>query len=154
MNSAMTTGLVVALGAGMAIGFQQVFITNIGQMSGPVGGGLAIHIGGSIIGAIMLGFVLILQPHRSVPTLTPQVIPLALLAGTTGMLMLIAIAFAFPRIGNVSGQATLIFAQMGVAVLIETFALAGGNSTPLDWRRGLGLLVMGLGTYLLLPRQS
>lgn len=154
MNSSMTLGLIVALGAGIAIGLQGLFTNITGQMLGPVRGGLAIHMAGSIVGAGMVVFVMMTNPNLQAVTITPRVILFAFLGGTAGMVILMGIAFSFPRIGQVAGQSALLFAQMAVAILVDTFALAGGDPLPLDWRRILGLVVIALGTYLLLPQQS
>lgn len=154
MNSSMTLGLMVALGAGVAIGLQGLFTNITGQMLGPARGGLAIHIAGTIVGASLVMFLMLTNPNLPSVTITPRVILFAFLGGTSGMIILMGIAFAFPRIGQVAGQGALIFAQMAVAVFVDTFALAGGDPLPLDWRRLLGLLVLALGTYLLLPQQN
>ncbi len=154
MNTSMTLGLVVALGAGIAIGLQGLFTNITGQMLGPARGGLAIHIAGTIVGAGLVMFLMLTNPNLQAVTITPRVILFAFLGGTSGMIILMGIAFAFPRIGQVAGQGALIFAQMAVAVFVDTFALAGGDPLPLDWRRILGLVVLALGTYLLLPQQN
>lgn len=154
MNSTMTLGLMVALGAGVAIGLQGLFTNITGQMVGPLRGGLAIHIAGTFVGAGMVLFVMLTNPNLQAITITPRVILFALLAGTAGMCILMGVAFAFPRIGQVAGQGALIFAQMAVAIVVDTLALAGGAPIPLDWKRLLGLIVLAFGTYLLLPQQS
>jgi len=154
MNSTMTMGLMVALGAGIAVGFQGVFTSVTGQMLGPVRGGVAIHIGGAVTGALMVYFVSMTNINQPAIVLTPRIILFSLLAGTTGMFIVMGIAFSFPLIGQVSGQVAIILAQMTVAVIVDTYALAGGQTIPLDWRRVIGLLVMAVAVYLLLPRQD
>lgn len=150
----MTFGLIVAIGAGIAIGLQGLFTNITGQMIGPLRGGLAIHIGGALIGAAMVLVVTALRPAEQAIEITPRLITFSLLAGAAGMLILMGVATAFPLIGQVAGQGTLIFAQMAVAVVIDMLGLAGGEPIPLDGRRILGLIVVAIGTYLLLPQQS
>ncbi|GAB5492576.1 MAG: hypothetical protein Phog2KO_27910 [Phototrophicaceae bacterium] len=154
MNSSISLGLMVALGAGIAIGLQGMFTNITGQMLGPARGGLAIHMAGTVVGAVLVMFLMMTNPNLQSVTITPRLVLFAFLGGTSGMIILMGIAFAFPRIGQVAGQGALIFAQMGVAIFVDTFALAGGDPLPLDWRRVLGLFVLALGTYLLLPQQS
>jgi transporter family-2 protein len=154
MNSETTFGLLVAIGAGIAIGLQGLFTNITGQMAGPLRGGLAIHLAGALVGAGMVLFVTVLRPESQAIAITPRLVIFSLLAGTTGMLILTGIAIAFPLIGQVAGQGTLIFAQMAVAIIVDMFGLAGGEPIPLDGRRILGLLVVAIGTYLLLPPQS
>jgi len=154
MNSTMTIGLLVALGTGIAIGSQGVFTSVTGQMLGPVRGGLAIHIGGALVGAVMVYIVSMTNVNQPEIVITPRVILFSLLAGTVGMFIVMGIAFSFPRVGQVSGQVAIILAQMAVAVIVDTYAIAGGDPIPLDLRRVAGLLVMAVGVYLLLPRQD
>ncbi|MEL6528199.1 MAG: DMT family transporter, partial [Chloroflexota bacterium] len=151
MTNATTLGFLVALGAGVAIGLQGLFTNITGQMLGPVRGALAIHITGTLVGAVMVFFLLITNPNIEPMQLNGRSVLFATLAGTCGMFIIMGIAFAFSRIGQVAGQGVLIFAQMGVAVFVDTLALAGGDPLPLDWRRLLGLALLGVGAYLLLP---
>lgn len=154
MNSTMTIGLMVALGAGLAIGLQGVFTSVTGQMLGPLRGGVAIHVGGALVGALMVYIVTLTGTSQPEIQLTPRAIMFSLIAGTVGMFIVMGIAFSFPRIGQVSGQVAIIMAQMTVGVIVDMYALAGGQPIPLDGRRILGLLVMAVGVYLLLPRQT
>lgn len=154
MNSTMTVGLMVALGAGLAIGLQGIFTSVTGQMLGPLRGGVAIHVGGALVGALMVYIVTLTGTSQPEIQLTPRAIIYSLMAGTVGMFIVMGIAFSFPRIGQVSGQVAIIMAQMIVGVIVDMYALAGGQPIPLDGRRILGLLVMAVGVYLLLPRQT
>ena len=153
MNATILVGLLVALGAGVAIGVQQVFTSMTGQMLGLVRGGFAIHVGGTIVGALMILVVVFLFPGNRQPVdINPKIIGLSILAGMIGMIILMSIAFALPRIGQVSGQGAIILAQLTVALVVDKFALVGGQPAPLDWRRIAGLAVMVVGIYLLLPK--
>jgi transporter family-2 protein len=151
LTNATTLGFLVALGAGIAIGLQGLFTNITGQLLGPLRGGLAIHIGGTLVGAGMVFFMLVTNPNLEPVQITGRSVLFAFLAGTAGMFILMGIAFSFARIGQVAGQGVLIFAQMGVAVFVDTLALAGGDPIPLDWQRLLGLVLLGIGAYLLLP---
>lgn len=153
MNSSMTLGFIVALGAGVAIGLQGLFSTITGQSFGLVRGGLVIHITGALVGALMVTVLTLTHPNQAAMTINARSLGFAFLAGTSGMCILIGIGYAFPRIGQVAGQGAVIFSQMLVAVLVDLFALGGGESVPLDGRRILGLLILGVGIYLLLPQQ-
>lgn len=154
MNSSLTIGLLAALGAGAAVGVQGVFVNLLGQSMNPLRGGFAVHIGGTIIGAVMIGYMILTNPHSKSVTLTPQIMILSLLAGTFGMMIVMGIAIALPRIGYVAGQAAVIVAQLGVSLVIDSFALTGGEPIPIDKQRILGLVVVAIGTYLLLPQQN
>lgn len=154
MNSSLTIGILTALGAGVAVGVQSIFVNLLGQSLSPVRGGLAIHIGGTIMGAIMVGYLLMTNPNAKSISITPQTILLSLAAGTTGMLIIIGIATAIPNIGYTAAQAIIIITQLGVSLLIDSIALTGGDPIPISARRIIGLVVVLIGTYLLLPQQS
>lgn len=154
MTSTMTLGLIVTVIAGIAIGIQPVFTSLIGQTLSPVNSGLAIHIGGTVAGAIMVMLIFLTNPNLPQITLTPRVTIFSILAGTTGMIIIMGITFAFQHVGFVTGQGILIVTQLTVAVVVDTFALTGGQPMPLDWRRVLGIAVLVLGTYLIIPRQT
>ncbi len=154
MNSSITIGLLVALGAGMAIGIQGTFINLLGQSMSPLRGGFAVHFSGAIVGAVMIGFVMLTNPNFKALQITPSIIFYSLIAGLFGMLIVMGVAFSFPRIGQVAGQASIIIAQLSIALIVDTFALAGGEPLPLDRQRILGLIIVAVGTYLLLPQQN
>jgi bacterial/archaeal transporter family-2 protein len=155
MNSTMTYGVLVAIGAGIAIGLQGLFTTITGQEAGsPLRGGVFVHFTGLLVGLVLL-FVTsyFWQADKGLAfVFTPRLILFAFLAGAAGMCILIGIATAFPLIGLGAGQAAAIFAQMLVGVIVDYYGLAGGEPIPLDWRRILGLFVLAIGIYLILPQ--
>lgn len=154
MNSSVTLGFAVALGTGVAIGMQGLFTNILGQMAGPLRGGIAIHVGGLLAGMLMVVLVSATRAPAESINITPKFLAFAFLGGTTGMMILMGIATAFPLIGQVAGQGALIFAQMAVAIVVDWLALAGGDPIPMDGRRLLGLLVMAAGAVLLLPQSG
>lgn len=154
MNSQLTFGVLVAMGAGIAIGLQGLLTSLTGQEAGhPLRAGVAIHFTGLIVGIVMLLAMNFFAPPDAKPfEFTPRFVLFAFLAGTAGMCILIGISTAFPLIGLSAGQAAAIFAQMLVGVIVDMYGLAGGEPIPLDWRRVLGLLILAVGMYLILPQ--
>jgi transporter family-2 protein len=156
-------GILIAIGSGIAIGAQSTFTTILGQNNiGAIRIGFMIHLTGAIIGG---GMVLAFasqagaQASASLAEGTPilsneRVWLYAILAGGLGMLILPGVATAFPRVGIVVGQASIIAGQIGISILVDTLGLAGGEPIPLEPRRLLGLLVLGIAVYLLLPSQN
>jgi transporter family-2 protein len=154
MNSTVTFGVLVALGAGIAIGLQGMFTTITGQAAGsPLRAGVAVHLTGLIVGVILLfGMNFFAAPDAKPFELSPRFILFAFLGGAAGMCILIGISTAFPIIGLGAGQAAAIFAQMLVGVIVDYYGFAGGEPIPLDWKRILGLFVLAIGIYLMLPQ--
>lgn len=154
MNSTMTVGFIIALVAGLAIGVQGVFINILGQSLGSVRTGLASHAGGTLVGVVLMGAIILSNPNLKSVQITPQIILYSLLAGGFGMVIVMSVSFAFPRIGLVAGQSAIIVAQLAVGLVVDTYALAGGDPLPMDRQRIIGLVVVAIGTYMLLPQQS
>lgn len=154
MNSTMTIGFIIALVAGLAIGIQGVFINILGQSLGSARSGLAVHMGGTFVGVLLMGFIMLTNPNLKSIQITPQIILYSIIAGTFGMVIVMSVSFAFSRIGLVAGQSAIIVAQLAIGILVDTFALAGGDPLPMDRQRIIGLLVIAVGAYLLLPQQN
>jgi len=73
-------------------------------------------------------------------------------SGLLGIGIIAGIAYALPKIGIAAGLSTIIAGQMAVAVLVDTFGLAGGQPIPLNWARIGGLGLLALGTWAILPK--
>ena len=58
------------------------------------------------------------------------------------------------RIGVTAGNMALLFGQIGIVVLIDTFGFGGYDKVPLSLPRIAGLALMAIGVYLVLPRQG
>ena len=54
--------------------------------------------------------------------------------------------------GVVTGLAAVIVGQMFVAIIVDTFGLAGGQPIPISWVRVVGLALLALSTWMILPR--
>lgn len=154
MNSTTIFALMIALGSGIAIGMQSFYTNLTGQVVEPIRAAFLIHISGSIVGLGIMG-VIVLRGGAFLPTIQNSRefwIPVAL-AGVAGMLIVTGVAFSFARIGQTAGQAALIFGQMLIAVVVDSLGFAG-EPIPLDFRRILGLVVLAVAAWLLLPQQG
>ncbi|NJL57815.1 hypothetical protein HC928_23800 [bacterium] len=156
INNSLLVAMLIATGGGFAIGMQSVIINSVSGGVGAVRTAFFIHVGGSVIGAAMLGLLWLAgqggtQEATTMPQWTPRLISAFLLAGTMGMVIIPSIALAFPRTGLVAGQILLIGGQTLIALIVDTLGLAGAEPIPLDRQRLLGLALMVLAVYLLLP---
>ena len=153
MNTSTILAFLLVLGAGIAIGGQGTITNLTGQRVGPLYTGFLFHVGGAIVGGVIV--LVMLLNGESAPRIGGDgASPLYILAaGVFGMIVLPSIAFAFPRIGQVAGQGAIILGQMLVAVVVDSRGLGGGERIPLEPRRLAGLLVMGVAAWLLVPRQ-
>lgn len=142
--------VLVALGSGIAIGAQSTITGRAGQVVGPIRTGLLMNFAsGALAGLILLALILI--QGFSEWRLTRTDILLFIVAGALGIFIVGGLAYGLPRAGIAAGLATIILGQMIVAVAVDTMGLGGMESIPVDARRIIGLGVMALAVYLLLP---
>ncbi len=73
-------------------------------------------------------------------------------AGPLGALIVVAIAYAPPRIGTFATVALLIAGQLLAGVLIDAFGVLGSPRIPMTASRAAGLLLVTVGAALTLKR--
>lgn len=150
MNNTLLVAVMAALGCGTAIGIQTTITTLIGRSAGPVRAGLLVNIGGGLL-ALLIVIGLAASGRLGQFQLTSSG-RMALAAGALGVMILSGIAFSFPRTGLAAGMGAVFLGQMAIAVIVDTLGRAGGEPIPLDPRRIVGLAVMAVAVFLLLPR--
>lgn len=151
MEKTFILALIVALSSGVTIGTQSALTNHSGRLVGPIRTGLLMNFfGGLWAGLVLLG--LVVGGGTSQWRVSRAVILILVVAGALGILIISGIAYALPRVGIAAGLASIILGQMAVAVIIDTFGWGGADPLPLDIRRVVGLLVMGIAVVLLLPR--
>lgn len=158
MSTSLLIGVLIAVGSGLAIGLQSAFVTTLGQYGiNAVRVGFYVHIAGAIVGGGMVLAFASQAVHATEGAMTlssGQMWLYAFIAGALGMLIIPGVATAFPRVGIVVGQVAIILGQIGISIIVDTFGLTGAEPIPLDGRRILGLFVLALAIYLLLPQSE
>lgn len=152
-NMPTLLALLFAVGAGISVSIQSTIVTTFGTSIGPVRTAFFVHLGGAIVGAVILASLLTREPAAPLPVGNlPRLSLLFLAAGSMGMIVLPAIAVSFPKVGLVTGQVAIIGGQAGVALLVDTMGWAGNPPIPLTWQRLMGLALLVVATYLLIPK--
>ncbi len=146
--------LLIAIGGGVAISVQSSLINAFGGVFGPVRTAFFIHAGGTVVGAVMLGLLALRSDGAPLPANAIRLSWVFLTAGLMGMVTLPAIALSFPRTGLVAGQLALIGGQTIIALVVDSYGLAGSDPIPLSWRRVIGLLLLFAATYLIVPQTN
>jgi bacterial/archaeal transporter family-2 protein len=72
-------------------------------------------------------------------------------AGVLGIIILASISFVVQRVGVTAGLAGVILGQLLVAFVIDLLGW-GGTTVPFELRRVIGLALLGVALYLVLPR--
>jgi transporter family-2 protein len=74
------------------------------------------------------------------------------LGGLMGLMVVVTITFAQPRIGATATIGILIAGQLGMGAVIDRFGLFGVDEIAISWPRVLGIVLLGVGAALSLAR--
>lgn len=152
MQRAMIVALVGAVGTGLAIGTQATLNTWAGRLVGPIRTGLLVNFAGGILaGLLLLGLGITGQLSLSGSLRSPA-IPIFVAAGALGIGIIGGVAYSLPRTGIAAGVAAIFFGQMLVAVLVDSLGWGGAGAIPIRVGRLVGLGLLFVGTWLVLPR--
>ena len=103
------------------------------------------------VGTIFLLLLLLFQRKGDI-TQVFNVPKWQLTGGLLGASYILIMVVAVPRIGIAASLVTLIAGQLVCSIIIDHFALMGGAQIPVDWKRLLGLALVGVAVYLFYDR--
>lgn len=152
MNLRIVAAVAAALMTGAAIATQSSISGRVGAMIGPIRTGLLVNATGGMIALLMIGFVsltgsMALRDHEPL-----RVVALTAAAGLLGIFIIMGISFSVQGVGVTAGLAAVIMAQLVFGMVADSLGAAGGAAIAPDLRRLAGVLAMGLGVWLLVPR--
>jgi len=151
MRLSIITGAMLAALTGMAIAAQSTITSRVGAQLGDIRTGILTNtMGGLIAGGMML--VWLLREGPAAWKVPPVLVGATALSGFLGILIITGISFSLQRAGIAAGLAGVIFGQLLLSAVIDSLGVGGADSIPLTMSRVLGLMVTGLGVYLLLPK--
>jgi transporter family-2 protein len=151
LKTSILIGALVALITGLAIGAQSTITSRVGSMIGDVRTSLITNfLSGVLAGTAILFLVLRNGPQSW--KISGAIVGFTALSGLIGIVIVTGISFSLQRAGIAAGLATVIVGQLALSMIIDTFGIGGVEAIPFSAQRFLGLLVMGLGVFLLLPR--
>ena len=73
-------------------------------------------------------------------------------AGVMGLIVILSITFATPRIGAAATIGLLIAGQLAMGAVIDRFGLFGLEQIPIGWERVLGIALLAVGAALSLRK--
>jgi transporter family-2 protein len=134
----------IAVAAGIAASVQGA--ANAG-LSSRVGLGAALVVNTSIVLLGTLVFYFVSGPHGGFfPSGTPWNL---YLGGVCGFIIILSLAFVFPKIGAAVAVALVVVGQGAAALAIDHFGLMGMPKEPITLARVAGLLLVGGGVALI-----
>ncbi len=152
MKQTIWIGVAAALLTGVAIGVQASFSNRGGQAIGAFRTSLITNIGGGLFAFLIAAVFWALRAVQWQDVTRPVAVML-LFSGVLGVFIIIGAAYSLRFTGVTAGVATIILGQLVVSIIVDSIGWGGLERIPLTPQRILGLLVMALGVYLLLPRK-
>jgi bacterial/archaeal transporter family-2 protein len=151
MKSAMMIGVAGALLTGVFIGTQAAIGSRIGTLIGPIRTGLLMNVLGGSIALLLLGITFFF-PIKEDGIISTQSLGWLAFAGLLGILIITGVSFSLQRVGVTAGIGSLLFGQLVVSTIVDTFGIGGADPIPFSPKRIVGLVVMLVAVYLLLPK--
>jgi transporter family-2 protein len=73
-------------------------------------------------------------------------------SGAMGLLVVLTITFAQPRIGTTATIGILIAGQLVMGAIIDRYGLFGVDQIAITWQRAVGIVLLGVGAALSLSK--
>lgn len=139
-----SSAVLAALVGGVAISFQSLFSGVMGSKVGIWESVFIVHVGGLLLAGVIMAFRGggSLGAWATVPWYT-------LSAGFLGVVIVGSISYAVPRIGLASTLTATVAAQLAFGAILDHFGLLGAVQRGFDLPRGVGLLALAVGTWLM-----
>jgi transporter family-2 protein len=146
-GSGLATGIAVI--AGLAGSVQVAMMSRLGERIGVLE---ALAFSTAVTAA--LAFVILVLAHHSVSGFERAVHQpwWMLLGGVMGLIIVLAITYAGPRIGVAATVGILIAGQLVMGAAIDRFGLFGSEKIALHWPRVLGIVLLAAGAALSLRK--
>lgn len=153
LTNLVLLGVFAALATGIFIGVQSTLSSRIGSLVGNFKTGVLMNaIGGLIAGLIFI--ILLVVKGKGFWQLPGTALVMLVIAGALGILIITGVAFSMQKAGVAVGLASLILGQMIISVIVDAKGWGGMPPIPITVPRIMGLLVMAVGVYLLLPKKG
>ena len=153
MQKSILIAISAAIISGLAIGVQSSLIGTAGKVTGASLTGLLVNFLGGATAGIILLVIYFRQGSGTFSGMQTSTFGMIFAAGVLGIGVITGVAYALPKTGIAAGLAAIIAGQMVVAVVVDTFGLTGSEPIPLSWTRILGLGLLALGTWAILPKE-
>jgi len=151
MRLSIFAGAVVAFMTGITIAIQSTFTSRVGSIIGDFRTGILTNTLGGIAAALLMLAWLIWEGPQ-IWKVPPVMIGITALSGILGVLIITGISFSLQRAGVAAGLASVILGQLALSTMIDTLGIGGADPIPFSFSRISGLVLVGLGVYLLLPK--
>ena len=152
MQGRMSLGVIIGAITGGVFGVVTTIEGAVARSVGAINASLIEHFFAAFI-AVPAVIFLFLRGNMTLDN-TRSILPISALAGVLVLVGVAGVAYTMPRIGVTAGNMAMLFGQMAIAVVIDLIGVGGYEKVPLTLPRILGLVLMVVGTYLVLPREG
>jgi transporter family-2 protein len=151
LNLTLFIGALGALLTGIAISIQSTITSRAGALLGDVRTGLLTNFFGGLIAGILV-LIIFLREGIQQWKVSGSILSFIALSGLLGIFIITGISFSLQRTGVAAGLATVILGQLILSVVIDRLGIGAAGVIPISAERLLGLVIIAVGVYLLLPR--
>lgn len=139
--------LLLAAFAGITMAFQGALNASLGKVVGSLESTLMVHLIGTATVAVPF---LICKGGKGGLVNLGQAPWYTLLGGVLGVAIVGSVVLSIPKAGVANATTAIIIGQVITAMAIDYFGLFGLEQVSLSWWKGLGVLFLAAGGYLLL----
>jgi len=152
MKNVILIGGLGSFATGIAIGLQTYLSGRVGNIVGPIKTGLWTNFLGGVLAGLMILAVQFLGKETG-DKFDQHSLLIIFLSGALGILIITGVAYSINLAGVTAGVAAMFLGQMVISAIADTMGWGGAEPIPLDLRRIIGLISMGISVFLLLPRE-
>jgi len=153
MREAMSLSVLVAVGVGITFGAVTAVEGALARFNGAIKASLFENIAAGTLSIVVFLAIFAAARGERAP-ITSSTVGLAVAAGVLVVAAVAGIGYAIPRIGVMAGNMAIVFGQIAVALVIDSLGLGGYDPIPLKPVRIFGVILLGVGLYLALPRTT
>lgn len=143
--SDMVMAILMAVIAGIAVTLQAPLASILNQRIGQLESVFIVHLGGTVVAGIILLFIAggNMRAWRDAPWYT-------YLAGLLGLAVIASLNIAILRMGSAATTVVLVTVNMALGAVMDHFGWLGLEVRLLTLPRIFGMLVMGIGAWLII----
>jgi transporter family-2 protein len=131
--------------AGGLIAIQSVLNSSLGQRIGNLGTVLVLTFISAILLIVLISFFPSTSNFRNLPGISEWYL---YIGGFLGVAILAAPIYLVPRIGTTSTLIAIVLGQSLIALAIDHFGLFASPKIEINLARGVGVLMVSVGAYL------
>ncbi|MFN8376648.1 MAG: DMT family transporter [Anaerolineae bacterium] len=136
--------LLAGLLGGIAVGIQSPLVSGMSRRIGSAASTFIVHIGGTLFSIVLL----ISRGGENIKDWAT--VPWYMLAsGGLGIIVLLGVSLAVPRLGAAATTALIIIGQLGIGMIIDHFGWFETLARPIDPTRLVAVVLLLIGGYLM-----